>query len=321
MRVLFWGTPEFATAPLRALLGEGFDVVGVVTQPDRAVGRSRSTLQASPVKEVALAEEIPVLQPEKPRGDDFMAALAALAPDVSVVVAYGHILPRVAIDFPRLGTLNIHASLLPALRGAAPIQAAIRDGLGETGVTIMQMVPKLDAGPILHRARTPILDDETSGELSLRLSEIGANALIEALALMELGAVTPEEQDESGATFAPKITREMAQVDWSDSAHEVSRLVRAYDPKPSAWSTVNGTEVKLFGARTAPRGSTASGGQILAVDATGMLVACGAGAVRIVAVQPAGKRRLTPAEWANGRGVAVGDQFQRSSEISTSPSP
>src|SRR5688500_18866261 len=132
MRVLFWGTPEFATAPLRALLGEGFDVVGVVTQPDKSVGRSRSTSHASAVKQVAVAEGLPVLQPERPRGEEFMAQLEALAPDISVVVAYGHLLPKAVIDFPRLGTLNIHASLLPALRGAAPIQAAIRDGLAET---------------------------------------------------------------------------------------------------------------------------------------------------------------------------------------------
>lgn len=309
MRVLFWGTPEFATAPLRALIGEGFDVVGVVTQPDKPVGRSRSTSHASPVKQVALAEGIPVLQPDKPRGDEFLAAVAALTPDVSVVVAYGHILPKAAIDLPRLGTLNIHASLLPALRGAAPIQAAIRDGLAETGVTIMHMVPALDAGPILHTARTRILEDETSLELSLRLSELGAGALIEALALIELGAATPEPQDESRATYAGKLTRESAQVDWTGTAHDVSRHIRAYDPKPGAWSSVNDAEVKLFGARVAPRGISPAAGAVLAVDSAGLLVACGSGAVRILAVQPSGKRRLTPVEWAHGRGIAAGDRF------------
>ena len=309
MRVLFWGTPEFATAPLRALLGEGFDVVGVVTQPDKPVGRSRSSLHASPVKEVALAEGLPVLQPEKPKGEEFLAQLRALAPDVSVVVAYGHILPKAAIDLPRLGTLNIHASLLPALRGAAPIQAAIREGLGETGVTIMQMVPALDAGPIVHQVRTPIVDDETAGELALRLSELGAAALIEGLALIELGAANPQPQDDAAATYAPKLTRETARVDWTGSAHEVGRHIRAYDPRPGAWGRVRGTEVKLFGARVAPRGTAHTAGEILSVDDVGMLVACGAGAVRVAVVQPAGKRRLSPAEWANGRGVAVGDRF------------
>ena len=309
MRVLFWGTPEFATAPLRALIGEGFDVVGVVTQPDKPVGRSRSSVQASPVKRVALAEGISLLQPEKPRGDAFVADVAALSADVSVVVAYGHILPKVVIDLPRLGTLNIHASLLPALRGAAPIQAAIRDGFAETGVTIMQMVPALDAGPILHMVRTPILEDETSLELSLRLSELGANALIESLALLELGLARPEAQDETRATYAPKLTRESAQVDWTASAYDVSRHIRAYDPKPGAWSVVHGGEVKLFGARVAPRGTTHAPGDVLAVDSAGVLVACGAGAVRILIVQPAGKARLTPEQWANGRGVAVGNRF------------
>ena len=309
MRVLFWGTPEFATAPLRALIGEGFDVVGVVTQPDRPVGRSRSRLQASPVKQVAIAEGIPVLQPDKPRGDAFLAAVAALTPDVSVVVAYGHLLPNAAIRLPRLGTLNIHASLLPALRGAAPIQAAIRDGLAETGVTIMQMVPALDAGPILHTARTLVLEDETSLELSLRLSELGASALIEALALIELGAAVPQPQDEVLATYAGTLTRESAQVVWTGTAYDVSRHIRAYDPKPGAWSRVNGAEVKLFGARSAPRGVSHVSGDVLAVDDAGLLVACGSGAVRVLAVQPAGKRRLTPIEWARGRGIATGDRF------------
>jgi methionyl-tRNA formyltransferase len=309
VRVLFWGTPEFATAPLRALLGEGSDVVAVVTQPDKPVGRSRSTLHPSPVKEVALAEGIPVLQPDKPKGDEFVAQLRELEPDVSVVVAYGHILPKAVIDLPRLGTLNIHASLLPALRGAAPIQAAIREGLGETGVTIMQMVPALDAGPMLLKARTPILEDETAGELALRLSELGAMALIEALALMELGLAKPEPQDESAATYAAKLTRESARVDWARGAHEVGRHIRAYDPKPGAWGRLRDGEVKLFGARVAPRGTTRGAGEVLAIDDVGLLVACGGGAVRITAVQPAGKRRLSPTEWANGRGVAVGDRF------------
>ena len=313
MRVLFWGTPEFATAPLRALIGEGFDVVGVVTQPDRAVGRSRSRLVPPPVKEVALEEGIPVQQPDKPRGDAFVAGLRELAPDVSVVVAYGHILPKAVIDAPRLGTLNIHASLLPALRGAAPIQAAIRDGLDETGVSIMQMVPALDAGPVLHTARTSILPDETAGELALRLSEMGAQALIEALAMLEMGIAQPEPQDDSAATYAQKLTRETAAVDWTRPALEVARHIRAYDPRPGAWGMVGRTEVQLVGARVAPRGSTETAGDVLAVDGDGMVVACGSGSVRVLAVQPAGKRRLSPLEWAHGRGVAVGDRFDTSS--------
>jgi methionyl-tRNA formyltransferase len=316
VRVLFWGTPEFATAPLRALLGEGFEVVAVVTQTDKPVGRSRSALRASAVKEVALREALPVLQPEKPKGDEFLAQLRELAPDVSVVVAYGHILPKAVIDLPRLGTLNIHASLLPALRGAAPIQAAIRDGLAETGVSIMQMVPALDAGPVLHRVRTPIVEDETAGELALRLSELGAAALIEALALIELGLAKAEPQDEAAATYATKLTRESAQVDWTGSAHDVGRHIRAYDPKPGAWGRLRDTEVKLFGARVAPRGTTHPPGEVLVIDEVGMLVACGGGAIRISVVQPSGKRRLSPVEWANGRGVAVGDRFDTAAPAS-----
>jgi methionyl-tRNA formyltransferase len=317
VRVLFWGTPEFATAPLRALLGEGFDVVGVVTQPDRPVGRSRSTLRPPPVKVAAEAEGVPVQQPEKPRGDAFVAGLRDLAPDVSVVVAYGHILPKTVIEVPRLGTLNIHASLLPTLRGAAPIQSAIRDGLAETGVSIMQMVPALDAGPVILTARTPIAPDETAGELALRLSELGAAALIESLALLEMGLATPQPQDESAATYAPKITREAAMVDWTRSAYEVGSQIRAYDPRPGAWSRIRGAEVKLFGARVAPRSTSHAAGDVIAVDRDGLLVACGSGAVRVLAAQPAGKRRLAPHEWEHGRGVTVGERFDAGADTRT----
>ena len=308
MRVLFWGTPEFATPALRALIGEGFDVVGVVTQPDRPVGRSRSTVEAPPVKEIAERENIPVLQPEHPRGDAFRARIAALEPDVSVVVAYGHILPSDVIDVPRLGTLNIHASLLPALRGAAPIQAAIRDGLTETGVSIMRMVPALDAGPVVLRAATPIYDDETAGDLTLRLSEMGAAALVEALALLELGAAREEPQDDARATYAPKIEREMTRVDWTRPADAVGRLVRAYDPRPGARTTLGGLDVKLFGARPVV-GVRGAAGEVLSVDQQGMVVACGDGAVQLASVQPSGKRRMPPADWQRGRGVSVGQRF------------
>lgn len=308
MRVLFWGTPDFAAPALRALIGEGFDVVGVVTQPDRPVGRSRSTLEAPPVKRIAERENIPVLQPERPRGEAFRSQIAALAPEVSVVVAYGHILPQDVIDLPPHGTLNIHGSLLPARRGAAPIQAAIRDGLAETGVSIMRMVPALDAGPVILSATTPIYDDETAGELALRLSEMGAAALIEALALLELGAARETPQDEAHATYAPKIVREMTRVDWRAPADAVARVIRAYDPRPGAFTMRDGAEVKLFGAR--PEAEVhGDAGQVLAVNDDGMLVACGDGGTRIGMVQPSGKRRMAPAEWARGRGIAVGHRF------------
>ena len=309
MRVLFWGTPEFATSALRALIGEGFEVVGVVTQPDRAVGRSRSTLQPSPVKRIALEENIPVVQPDRPRGPEFVAALTALGADISVVVAYGHILPASVIDLPPRGTVNIHASLLPALRGAAPIQGAIREGLSETGVTIMRMVPALDAGPVILQARTPVLEDETYGELALRLSELGALTLIEALALMELGVAAEFPQDDGVATYAPKIDRQTTWVDWRQPARVVCRAIRALDPKPGALTTLRGAEVKLFGARTAPRAGAGQPGEIMTIDGEGMTVACGEAAVRVAAVQPTGKRRMPPDEWGRGRGAAVGEHF------------
>ncbi len=306
MRVLFWGTPEFAAAPLRALLGEGFDVVGVITQPDKPHGRSRSTLVAPPVKEVAITEGIPCFQPERPRGEEFLETLRRLEPDISVVVAYGHILKPEVIALPPMGTLNIHASLLPLLRGAAPIQAAIRDGHPETGVTIMQMVQELDAGPVLLQRRVPILPDETYGELQVRLAELGAEALIEALALLDADAITPTPQDDAAATYAGKITREGARITWSQSAEDVAREIRGYDPKPGAWTTVRGTEARLFGARVVP-GREGPAGEILEIGRTGMVVGTGEGAVLVVVVQLAGKKRLSPQELAAGRQIAVGD--------------
>ncbi len=318
MRVLFWGTPEFATPPLRALLGEGFDVAGVVTQPDKPVGRSRSKLQPPPVKLIAEDEGIPVLQPVKPRGPEFLDSLRALEPDISVVVAYGHILPTPAIDVPRLGTLNIHASLLPQLRGAAPIQAAIREGHDQTGVTVMRVVPALDAGPILHQVAPPIVDDETFGELSLRLSELGALALIETLSLLAVESVAEVEQDESRASYAPKVDREAARLNWWLDAVNVSRVIRAYDPKPGAFTLLRGADVKLFGARPAPAAGGAPG-EVLEISRGAMSVKCGGGgAVRIVAVQPAGKKRMSPEEWARGRGVAVGDRLSTDDDKITS---
>ena len=313
MRVLFWGTSTFACPSLAALIGEGFEVAAVVTQPDRPVGRSRSRLAAPPIKELAVTEGLPVLQPEKPRGVEFVTTLRALEPDISVVVSYGHILPAEVIDLPRLGTINVHASLLPKLRGASPIQATIREGLIETGVTIMRMVPALDAGPIILQARTPTTDDETYGELEVRLSELGALALIEALTLIELGQATEQPQNDAIATYAGKIDRQTTRIDWSDGCGAVARQIRAYDPKPSAWTTLRSTEVKLFGAIAtddAGLDGQAQPGEVLGIDERGLLVATGAGAVRVAVAQPAGKRQLTVQEWARGRGVRVGERFE-----------
>lgn len=311
MRVLFWGTPDFATAPLRALLGEGFDVVGVVTQPDKAVGRSRSKLEAPPVKQIALDEEIPVLQPERPRGDAFVAQARELEPDISVVVAYGHILPRDVIDLPARGTLNIHGSLLPEFRGAAPIQAAIREGLEWTGVSIMRMVERMDAGPVLLQLGTTVNDDETFGELSLRMSELGAAAIVEALALIEAGRAKETPQVDSLASYAPKIDRDSTRVNWADEALRIARAIRAYDPRPGAWTTLGEQEVKLFGARSLDQdaGVKDAPGTIVGIDDSGLVVATGRGGARIQQVQPAGKKRMTASEWLRGRGVTAGQRF------------
>jgi methionyl-tRNA formyltransferase len=309
VRILFWGTPDFATPPLRALLGEGFDVVGVVTQPDKPVGRSRSTLVAPPVKEIAVAEGIPVLQPEKPRGDEFISQIRALEPDISVVVAYGHILTQEVIDLPKLGTINIHASLLPKLRGAAPIQAAIRDGNAETGVTIMRMVKALDAGASILQVRTLIPDDETYGELQLRLSEMGALALIEALALIGLVQSTETPQDDSQATYASKIDRDSTKIDWTKEAASIARLIRAYDPKPGALTHAPSGDVKLFGARAVAASSAGVPGEVLSIGTDGMTVACGSGTVQIASVHPAGKKRIAPGEWERGRGIKLGERL------------
>ena len=318
MRVLFWGTPEFAVPPLRALIGEGHDVISVVTGPDKPRGRSRSKLDPSPVKLAAMEEGVPVLQPEKPRGEEFMSAMTRLAPDISVVVAYGHILPKAAIDLPRLGTLNIHGSILPALRGAGPIQAAILGGLTETGVTIMQMVPALDAGPMLHTLRTPIHSDETYGELHDRLTELGALGIVQALAMIDSGVAHPIAQDDAAATYAPKVDRTMTRLDFSFAADVVARTVRAFDPRPGAFTMHRGLETKLFGASVVGDGSdealddtmrASPPGTVRAIDADGLLVRCGTGAVRFCGVQPSGKARLAPADWARGRGIAVGDRF------------
>ncbi len=307
MRVMFWGTPQFAAPALRALVGEGFDVCAVVTRPDKPVGRER-TLTQPPVKQIAIEESLPVFQPESPREEDFYELLEVVAPDLSVVVAYGHILPRAIIDLPRLGTLNIHASLLPALRGAAPIQGAIREGLPETGVTIMRMVPALDAGPIVLQSRTPVADDETYGELQGRLSELGALVLIEALTMIDLGHTTERPQDDSLATYARKVDRDTTRIDWSLDAREVANAIRAYDPRPGAWTIQGGTDVKLFGARKIfdVKGPP---GEVLSADAAGLVVACGTGAVRVREVQPAGRRRMQAVEWHRGRGVALGDSL------------
>jgi len=306
MRVVFFGTPEFAVASLRALLRERISVVGVVTQPDKPQGRSRSALVPPPVKVVAQAEGLPVLQPTRPVGDLFLAALRRLEPELGVVVAYGHVLRREVLDLPPRGLINLHASLLPRFRGAAPIQHAILSGDRETGVCIMRMEEGLDTGPVLHRVPVSISDDDTAGSLSRRLATVGATALVEAVSLVGAGLDRPQVQDESAATYAPKISRELARLDWTRDAQTLERQVRAFDPAPGAWTTLDEAPVKLFGATPAV-GSGAPGSVLAATDR--LVIACGNGALAVRQAQPAGKTRLAVADWVRGRGISAGRQF------------
>lgn len=311
MRIVFWGTPDFALPALRALGGEGHEVVGVVTRPDRPAGRGRS-LRPSAVKEVALEEDYPVLTPERPRGEDFLGELERLEPDLSVVVAYGHILPGPVLELPPEGSVNVHASLLPRLRGAAPVTWAIARGHETTGVTVMRMVEEMDAGPVLYQVEEPIGERETASELTSRLSQLGAEALVEALALMEAGALEANEQDHDRATYAPKVDRETARVDWSSSARTVANWIRAMDRTPGAWSELEGEAVKLYQPVPLPDTEPADPpGTVLTADpGEGLEVAVVSGSVRIEEVQPPGKRRMSAEAWLRGRGARAGQRFE-----------
>lgn len=307
MRIVFFGTPSFAVPSLEALLARGEEVAAVVTRPDRPRGRSHSTLLPSPVKARALAAGLKVLEPDRPAGESFVAGLADLRPDLGVVVAYGHILTRGVLAVPRLGMINVHASLLPRLRGAAPIPWAILNGDRETGITIMQMDEGLDSGPVLHRLATPIGAEETGGELALRLATLGARALGEALDRIAAGTSTPEPQDHSAATYAPKIDRATARIDWSEPAERCAARIRAFDPVPGAWTTLHGTDLKCF--RPTPVPGEGPPGSV--IEAAGRLVvAAGRGAVAVGEVQPAGRARMPASAWLRGHpdvaGAALG---------------
>jgi len=307
MRIVFFGTPEFALASLSALLQGRFDIAGVVTQPDRPQGRSRSELIPPPVKVAAQSEGIPVLQPVRPVGDVFTTSLRRLEADLGVVVAYGHILRPEVLAIPARGMINVHASLLPRHRGAAPVQHAILKGDSETGVSIMQMEAGLDSGPVLHRVSTPIEPDETGGALMARLAELGAAALVETLSLMSAGLVRAQAQDESRATYAPKIDKEMARLAWERDATTLVRQVRAFDPAPGAWTSLNGCLLKLFGAREVP--GTGEPGTVLSAGER-LVIAAGRGAVAVHEVQPAGRNRLRVDAWVRGRGVSPGQRLE-----------
>lgn len=310
MKILFWGTPEFAVPSLRALDDEGFDIIGVVTQPDRPAGRGRH-MRSPEVKPVAYELGFEVLEPKNPRTPEFMEQVRALEPDVSIVVAYGHILVDEVLSIPPMGSINVHASLLPLLRGAAPITWSIVQGHERTGVTIMRMVREMDAGPIIHQVAEPILPDETGSELSIRLSELGAEALVEALALLSSGEAVEVEQDHSQATFAPKVDRAAARIDWEATAREVSLLVRGMDTTPGAWTVLGGNPVKLFRPTVLESESSGHAGTVVAADASqGLVVSTDDGAVRFAEVQPPGGRRMRAVDWINGRGIEAGQRFE-----------
>jgi methionyl-tRNA formyltransferase len=262
----------------------------------------------------ALDEHIPVAQPERARGSEFEDWLRARDAELSVVVAYGQILDSAVLAIPANGSINLHASLLPALRGAAPIQWAIARGFETTGVTVIRMVEAMDAGPILMQVAEPIGPDETAVELSARLSEIGAEVLAEALALMEVGAVTERLQDDAGASYAPRVTREHAHIEWVRHARAVGCHIRAFDDVPGAWTTLESDTVKLYRPRPVEDiAHDAAPGTILDVERghaeLGILVACGIGAIWVREVQPAGKRRMTTVEWLRGRPLAPGTRL------------
>jgi methionyl-tRNA formyltransferase len=307
MRIVFFGTPSFALASFQALVQGRFTVSGVVTQPDKPQGRSRSELIPPPLKVAAQSEGIPGLQPGRPVGDVFTTSLRRLEPDLGIVVAYGHILRPEILAIPPRGMINVHASLLPRYRGAAPVQHAILRGETETGISIMQMEAGLDSGPVLHRIATAIAPDETSGALTARLADLGAVALIEVLSLMARGVARPQPQDHTRATYAPKIDKEMTRLAWQRDATTLVRQVRAFDPTPGAWTTLNGSMLKLFGAREVP--GTGEPGSVLAAGDR-LVVAAARGAVAVQEIQPAGKTRLTVDAWVRGRGIAPGQRLE-----------
>ncbi|WP_233172039.1 methionyl-tRNA formyltransferase [Dyella sp. ASV21] len=299
LRVVFAGTPEFSVPCLEACRASGAEVVAVYTQPDRPAGRGRK-LTPSPVKQAALEAGIPVEQPESLKSPETRATLAAYAPDLMVVVAYGLILPRKVLATPRLGCWNVHASLLPRWRGAAPIQRAILAGDAESGVDLMQMEAGLDTGPVLLERRTPISPDDTGGSLHDRLSALGAEVLAEGLARVLAGetlAVRP--QPEEGVTYAHKLDKAEARLDFTRPAAELERKVRAFDPWPVAEGEVGSELLRIWAARAVPADAVAVPGSVLGMSREGIDVACGEGALRITALQRAGGKRISAADYLN----------------------
>lgn len=306
LRIVFAGTPDFSVPPLRSLLDSEHRVVAVYTQPDRPAGRGRK-LAASPVKQLALSHDLPVFQPASLKGAAEQAQLRQLDADLIVVVAYGLLLPQAVLDTPRLGCVNIHASLLPRWRGAAPIQRAILAGDRETGITIMQMEAGLDTGPMIHVLRCPIQADDTGGSLHDRLSPLGARALLQALPRIAGGQPDLTAQDDGLSTYARKLSKEEALMDWRRAAVELERQVRAFDPWPVAQTRYGDKVLRVWSARAL--GGTAEPGRVAVADRDGMDVGCGDGLLRITRLQLPGKRAMAVADFLNAqdpRGALLG---------------
>ncbi|WP_266180178.1 methionyl-tRNA formyltransferase [Dyella humicola] len=300
-RIVFAGTPDFSVPCLEACRSSGAEVVAVYTQPDRPAGRGRK-LTPSPVKQAALAAGLPVQQPESLKPAEVQATLAAYAADLMVVVAYGLILPRKVLAMPRLGCWNVHASLLPRWRGAAPIQRAILAGDAESGVDLMQMEAGLDTGPVLLQRRTPISREDTGGTLHDRLSALGAEVLAEGLNRVMAGvSLLAHAQSEEGVTYAHKLDKAEARLDFSRAAIELERQVRAFDPWPVAEGEVAGETLRIWAAQASDREHAAAPGSVLSAGRDGIEIACGQGALHITALQRAGGKRIGAVDYLNAR--------------------
>lgn len=299
-RIIFAGTPEFSVAPLQALLDSEHQVIAVYTQPDRPAGRGRK-LTPSPVKQLALEHNLPVFQPESLKTLEAQAELHALDADIMVVVAYGLILPKTVLDAPKLGCLNIHASLLPHWRGAAPIQRAIETGDPKTGITIMQMDAGLDTGGMLYKVETPIQPDDTAKDLHDRLAPLGAQALLDTLDQLE--QLTPQPQDNHQACYAAKLSKAEAEIDWSQSAQQIVRRIHAFNPWPMAFTHFDGEPLRILQAQALPGPKHDTPGEMILLEKLGVDVMAGDGLVRITQLQPAGKKPMSAYDFCQSRNV------------------
>lgn len=305
MRIVFMGTPDFAVPSLQALIDAGHDVCAVYTQPDKPQGR-KQILTAPPVKTLALAHDIPVFQPNTLKNEDEQARLRELAPEVIIVVAYGKLLPKAVLDIPPHGCINVHGSLLPRWRGAAPIQWAVIAGDEMAGVTTMQMAEGLDTGDMLLTYETKVGEKETAGELFDRLAQSGAELLIQTL--VKLDEITPRPQDDAQSCYAHMLDKQMAVIDWSKSAHEIDCLIRGLNPWPIALTTLSGERLKVFAAEKA-NGKGEPGTVLEADPKKGLIVACGEGALGLTEIQLVGGKRMKATDFLRGHAIQVGTKL------------